>query len=154
MKIYPIEFRYTAIGKENGVLLEIDMERDFEISLADKFCKLNKDIGLLTLLQTFNSNIIEIDSEVQQYKVNYGGEVRRLGFSRLSSGERLYAICYMAHETKTHIIVCEELAQLDMKHMRLFFKLWGNSKYIDIIKPNGLNGETIVKLYNYSREKV
>ena len=71
----------------------------------------------------------------------------RVGFNRHSTGERIFVVSFMADKTKTKIILYNELGQLDLRHIKMFFKLWINSDYVDIIIPNGVNGYYIKRLY-------
>lgn len=149
----------TSITMDDNCLIEIDMGKRYEVSLAKRFSRLNKDNELLDLLQTFNSRITKVDTDVQQYIVDYDyfkdfdGNQSRLGFSSLSTGERLFTICFIANKLKEHIIVCREITQLDMPHLRMFFKLWANSRYIDVIIPSNLMEFQIKELYKRYREK-
>lgn len=143
MKIVKNNFNLLA----DNLLERIDMEGEFETDLCDKFSKLKLDGSLLEILKTFNEHIIYIDTEVQQYMIEKDGKKHRLGFSRLSTGERIFVVSFMADKTKTKIILYNELGQLDLRHIKMFFKLWINSDYVDIIIPNGVNGYYIKRLY-------
>lgn len=95
MVVYPSAYRYSEEAQGFNCLLEIDIGSWFVSDLCDRFYPLGKDQGLLQLLQTFNSSIKSVDTEVQQYVVNYRGTPRRLGFSRLSTGEKLFPVKFI-----------------------------------------------------------
>lgn len=153
MKVLPEEMQYDMkIAIKPHCLLEIDMSGRHEVMIQDDFWKKTKgtkDNKLTKILQTFNENIVSVDSEAQQYKVRLkNGEIRRLSFNRLSTAEKLFIICYMANELEKNVIVCRELQELDMPHFKLFFQFWANSPYIDIIIPTNLVEVIIKTLYN------
>ncbi len=103
-----------------------------ELRILDKFSLLNLDNELLKVLKTFNKQIINVNTKTSQYTIDFYGEQKILGLHRLSSGEKLFVICFAADKTKTPIIVQNELEQLDLKHIKMFFELWSNSYYINI----------------------
>lgn len=158
MKIFDKEALYDVqLTMKENCLIEIDMGKRFEVSLAKKFSKLSIDTQLLELLKTFNNKIIDVDTSVQQYIIDYdyfedfGNGKSRLGFSSLSTGERLFVICFMANKLKLHVTVCREIAQLDIRHLKMFFELWANSKYIDVIIPSNLIEFQVKEIYNRVR---
>lgn len=126
----------------------IDFMTSKVIKLLDMFSALNLDNEVLTLLKTFNKHISEFSSKDKIYKVDINGETISLGFDSLSSGERLFVLCYIVHSLQIVTLFQNEYDQLDAPHIRLFYKLWANSQYINIVSNKSLKvryGNELIK---------
>lgn len=142
-----------SLAFEENVLFEIDFDGDYERSITDKFGE-NPDNNkeLLKLLKEFNRHIVEVDASVQQYVLSFKDKKKRLGFSRFSTSERLFVLCFMAHTIEKKVVVCREIAELDLKRYKLFFKLFAESDYIDIICPNDYILDLLMDIYEEAKE--
>lgn len=152
------EIYNTSLTLLSSTLLKIDFGNTFERELTRKFSLLGKDKELLKILRTFNEDILAVNTSEQLYTVkedyfNKSVKNAKIHLSNLSTGERVFAICYMAQCTKTKITICHDFGQLDMPHYKLFFKYWAKCPYIDIIIVNERIGFIATKLYNREMEE-
>lgn len=104
-----------------------------ELSIVDQFRQLYQTDEILKILQTFNTRIIEINLESRLYIVNMDERRVRVTLDCLSSGERLFMLCYMADKLNISIVVHNECEQLDLEHIKMLYKLWYTSPYINIV---------------------
>ena len=153
MKILDTSTLYDpTITSRNNAFIEIDLLNSNGKRIVKQFSRLGKDQQLLHILRTFNKHIVGVDTKKFEYTVDYNYDTKRseeidISLGDLSTGEKLFSLCFMANELKYPMIVCREVGQLDMQHYKLFFKLWGNSDYIDVIIPNDLYSVLINTLY-------
>ena len=142
MNIMSCESLYdTGITMQENTLITVNLGNPTEQKLIEDYSTLGKDDELLEILRTFNNSILAVNTKRKTYTVNFdyfdrSKHICEIPFSSLSTGERLFTICHMAHTLKRKIVVCSELGQLDMPQYRLMFKYWGKSPFIDIIIPN------------------
>lgn len=153
MIVYPFSKREdTSFVLQEQVILQARFVKPYELNIARTFSRLNLDAELLNLISTFNKHIISIDSRLMQYKVEedyYSKEKNwTLPFTQLSTSERLFALCFMADKAKMQLTVGDDIASLDMMHHKNFISLWGDSKYINVIDPQGMGGFIFNKLYS------
>ncbi len=125
----------TAKKVFNGT---IDMSSRAVRILVKDFYKMGLDDEVLKLLQTFNKSIVAFDSEAEQYKVSYKGEVHRLGLHRLSTGEKVFVISYIVDKVKTHIAIGRSFGEISLPYVQSFFNLWKDSPYIDVVVSDGM----------------
>lgn len=115
----------------------IDFMTSKIVKMTSIFSELNLDDEVLKLLKTFNKHIIVFNSRDRVYKVKTKEEIT-LGFDSLSSGERLFVLCYMVDRLQILTLFQNEYDQLDAPHIRLFYKLWSKSPYINIVSNKPL----------------
>lgn len=154
MNIIPYrEQKNPALVGGPDVFLKIDFNDRYIRNITKEFGKLEENNKkLLELLQSFNKHIVDVAASRQQYTVFLDGEEEVLSFASLSTGERLLAACFMAHTIKQKITVCYELAELDFEKYKLFFRLFHNSSYVDIIQPADYLEDLIEAFYKKAQE--
>lgn len=127
MKIYD----YMCYDKKGVVLDRIDLQ---DIRLGKIVIAVNSDrekelVKILNMIN--NQGILEFNSEYQTYKNNKGV----LPWSRLCTAERIFIVSYFANINKMNICITGAIKELSRDTLHLFFKLFGNSEYVDIMLP-------------------
>ncbi|MBO5387541.1 MAG: hypothetical protein J6A59_05300 [Lachnospiraceae bacterium] len=137
MRILDSENRFsTEITIKKEWIERIKFETDYELNIMEQYAEYQyADRDLLNILKFFNTDIHNLNSKAWTYTVLKDGKKKILPINRLSNGERLFVLCYMADITKNNIIVCYELSQLAKPSILKFFEMFNNSDYITIVPP-------------------
>lgn len=137
MRILSCSERFnTELTIKKEWIPSITFHTQYEISILEKF----KDIEdgnkkLLDLLHFTNTDITNVDMNNWTYDVMRDGVNKKLPIARLSRGEKLLALCLMAHETKQLIYVSYELTQLSKNSIHKFMEEFKDSEFIVLIPP-------------------
>lgn len=112
----------------------------YQLDIMEQFSEITgANEKMLNLLKSFNYHIKDVDISLQAYSVEIDGKTKRLNLTRLSSGERLLALCLMADETKNKVYVSNELTQLDKPAIIRFITMFKDSEYVNLVPPTPYN---------------
>lgn len=113
-----------------------------KLSIFDgRFVELSNSLGdgyedeLVSVLNSINNQgITSISIRNGEYVVD--GSVK-LGIASMATSELFFLFAFLADKTCTHIYVQYYIQQLTKKTCITFFKLFGNSEYVDLILDDG-----------------
>lgn len=137
MKILPSENRFNSrITVKKQWIPYITFSSQYEIDIMEKYQDIkNADEKLLSLLQFTNDDIVSVDMNNWTYQVIRDSKITKLPIMRLSRGEKLLALCFMANETEQAVYVSYELTQLSKPSIVKFMDMFKNSRFIILIPP-------------------
>ncbi len=103
---------------------------------------------LLTDVEGIDSNeVVSLLNEINDQniqsmnleKMEYIHRDQKLGFDKLSRAERVFLIAYIADKKKKNIYLHTDITQLTKKTLKLFFKKFYNSEYVNVVYDSALS---------------
>lgn len=137
MNILPCKHRFDSkLTIKKQWIPSIEFKTPYEIEILEKYAKvIDAEKKLLETLKFNNDNIVSVDIKAWTYEVIRDKKIKKLPITRLSSGERLLAICRMAEETQQSIYISNELTQLSKPSIIKLMNDFKDSKYITLVPP-------------------
>lgn len=128
------------------LIKSIDFSTTLVGNLLDGICDVNK-AEILNILNSINNQNIQ-DIDINKYR--YMHRNNKLSFHKLSMAERLFLLAFAADFTHTEVYFMNEVESLTRKTLKLFIKLFGHSKYVNIACID----EDNVLYYNFFKKEV
>lgn len=135
MLIQSIDKYPSTLVFDNGYIKEIYFADDKVIQIINKVGNTDKN-ELLDLLNSINNQgLQDIDIEKMRYKT----QNKWLGFSCLSSAERIFLIAYLADKSAVKIYLHDDMTSLTKTSLRKFIKAFHNSEYVNIVYSSNIS---------------
>ncbi len=91
---------------------------------------------VVSLLNEINDQNIQ---SMNLEKMEYIHRDQKLGFDKLSRAEGVFLIAYIADKKKKNIYLHTDITQLTKKTLKLFFKKFYNSQYVNVVYDSTLS---------------
>lgn len=126
-----------SVMGERSCVPTVSFTTAYESELLDNYSQLpDCDNKALKVLQTVSSHIQGISFESLTYKVETPWGVKRLPFQRLSRGESLILICYIAKCLNKPLTVCYDVVQLSKENLLYFIELFKDFDKLAVVASN------------------
>lgn len=139
----------SSITHKRNFIGKVDFDKKNQRDIINKFINIkDPNNKLLNALQMCDNTIFRVDIARFEYSVIFKGKELSLGLHSLSRGESLIAICEMANDTETDIVISSEITQLDNETLLKFLKRYKSSQYLSIIAPRKNTYDILNSLLN------